>query len=931
MFYSPPYVYRDPEDQFDGRRQECMINGFSWKENHFESENKNASLAILENPRAFASDFKEFNRVIDFFRKAQIDLFGFFGIEYRRWNDSVVDPGSYVLNFKEFTDWLVWAFNQYSISLEDAKKILETDFYWPKPKKLYDSYKTSTFYDEPEYRMNPREILSLQRMIFEKLIDSNGLSSLDATEEFELWMQFSGRGVTQFTDEWAQLLFRRFKKENRSDLVEALFQSKRVWDLQLRHELAIEVVLNHRSSDHSGVLKASLEQKTDHIKAVMREVLEYFPEQSEERVEVADAFAHRIQASVSETDQIMDFVVTSDEISDSRSLTMGFGFGVRLYSQVFAELIDESLEIKLRLFDFLLGHQEEVPEILMKDGNRSSNQTPALDLIRSLVGPHRFKKVFQALSVDARSVLLNPFFEGPQAIHESEEGFDWLVKRLIPSNVEWKDKAISLANGYREGLTRFGQRHQKTLFLSYILAASHKVRSDLSDPLLDRHRKSQRYGFNETIEEEENPLGRILRVIFEANSALNKIGQRVHSSHLFEADVNRSLMQLKEEVRRIYRSTYFAWIEAASSCDSLCERIEIIDTLGNASVKGVLRVKLDGGSESVLHLVRPNALRRGDVFFEIIEYAVRYAVGEGFSDLKVVLPMISRARETFKKEINMDTERVSLKRLAAIYESFEKPIEGYRFITPSQLESAPWLDSERSLLIESIQVQRFSDLDEAEKKPFAKAVAEIEARILLQTHRNAGHEFEFDADRHEGNYLLVKDPDFLKSIGIEQEKAILVIDPGQVSKIQVKHSRLVLDILTLLAALEHQILTREQVRERLPEKFPELLGGNGRLDLSKDQIFLRHLDDGLDQVTSRKPGEILAFIFSNLEGDGYRMRDSVWDFVTALQTNQTWDSVSDGAFSHHLSKGLERNFKRQLTLKERCRGLFEKTRQLFRK
>ena len=67
----------------------------------------------------------------------------------------------------------------------------------------------------------------------------------------------------------------------------------------------------------------------------------------------------------------------------------------------------------------------------------------------------------------------------------------------------------------------------------------------------------------------------------------------------------------------------------------------------------MVSAKIDG-KDRILHLVQPNATLRGNTSFLLVNDAVNYAIAKGYEELRLLLPMIRRAQETFRKEIDMD-------------------------------------------------------------------------------------------------------------------------------------------------------------------------------------------------------------------------------------------------------------------------------------
>lgn len=767
------------------------------------------------------------------------------------------------------------------------------------------------FYSRKEYMVSDQ---GMQAALYAAL-HRQRLVPVALTQEAELWLKFAKRGVTAFTDSWAgslvdRLIEAKIQPDNITAL-SALYYSNLVWDLKLRQRMALEVLQPAHSPLLQAILATPREQnlltslftrapkRSDLLMQLLVQIKHEFPEPSEERLHVVDRLAERIRADESETSLMMTAIGHNERDLKDVEITRKHGFGIRFYAQLFGELQNCSLRARTQLLSFLLGKTDQVPRILIESelyirgsNDRAKDEKinePLLYWVRTEVNPMRLRQAFQTLSQLARTGTIDPFFIGTNGLIEQSEGRKWIIDTLVPEGVSWREMAVDLVDGWREGLAKLGQAHLKTLFISYLVAASFK-RTAGQFP--------QYFPLGSHVGSGETDLGRMLYSLFSANAAMQKIGQRVHSANIFDPEVNISLASVKESAAHILREDQFDWIKDAAPCDQACQAIKLVEEIGNASIKAVLVAEIKG-QESVLYLIKPNAFNRGDVFFEVMEYAVQYAINKGHKRLRLFQPMIKRGRATFAKEIDLQHERQAAQKFSQIYRPGETFGKGFQFTTPEFLDTTNLLKPELAAAVRRVKVKRFSELNATEQTEFAAAVTACENK-LHQQNGDPTKKFIFDKDRHEGNYLLVTDEEVLRKLGVQTGKLILVIDFSQISEITPQMANAVKQSIAVTAGLQNRLLNEDGALTRLQSLLNEHLKAQGSAAVDKEQLR-EGLHEAMKLSDKAKPGEALSRFLAYVEGEAVPLADDVWDYLTALATNQTWDRYEpNNAFSQGL-------------------------------
>ncbi len=654
--------------------------------------------------------------------------------------------------------------------------------------------------------------------------------------------------------------------------------------------------------------KSQLSRMTSFIKAVRIK----FPEKSAERERVINDFAQKIRTRYRETLFLMD---SSSEKRPSLQVGLTEALGFRALSQLFGEISLAPFSEKIEVLEFFLGKADDVPKLIqsglsmidfsraelaklserLRLGDRASagevvkafNEGLALTALREHVGPYRARRFFQALTDEARAVILDSLITGPSGILAREDGKNWIVDQLVPKGSPWRQLAVDLADGYREGLALHKNNHLKTQFISFILASTSKRSLGRLDHEFLKANSEEVFAGH--LSEE----ARLLRSIFQANSALMKIGQKIHSANLLDPETNVALASLKENSGEVFRESQFSWLENAATCEGVCDRVQILESTGNASTKAVFKALVDE-EPSVVLVVKPNAERRGDSSFAIIDHALRYAVGRGHDLLRPLIPIVRRARETFVREIDMNQERASAEKMAPLYQPDQSYGAGYRFLSPvpKPLPENSFR-SDRVYMVKLIDTESFFDLDGLSQNEVAQASMEKETQILMKEEvAEVGSEqkkITFEKDRHEGNTLRVRDSEL--SDRYQTDRLLLAIDPGQLSSISFAMRDAIFNALVEIAAKRNNIITLEKASDSLSKIVQrDFLTSEASLLEVRGVIYKQLLAN-----SSKNPVEELSSILAYLEAEGFTVKSEIFDYIDAILTNHTWTKYLDSS------------------------------------
>jgi hypothetical protein len=922
----PPAIIQDfgfepPRDEPDTKSPRHW--GFSWSH---EFANSTEGSRELRGDPFFASsvkflsaqrsknEFSKFHRQLEQIQKIN-GITSLNTFQYNPWSGSRAS-GYEIFDFSGVSDWIYDTLAQFDLTADDVRTIAHSDFYWKKPYALYKAIRTNYFYDRPEYRISPKAAAKLQQLIYSSLKKLGGIPS-ELKAEIELWKTFAKRAVTDFTDEWAESIVARAmqNREANAELFLNLFRSQLIWDINIRAKLAEFVFSRGLTKASRALLKAKPGQPREkQIGEWIREVINYFPEQSDERANVIDIMANRVLTNFPETELMLTKIsgATSDKFGD---ITRQEAIGQRFYSQLIGEIRSADLRHQVEFLDFMLGKTDKEPFVFSQSFTRElrdklNTWRLALEAVDTYFGPYRLRRMFQSLSMDVRTGLIDPLFTLSTGIAQQPEGREWVIRTIVPGEPSWKKMGVDLVDGYMDGLKKLGREHLETLFLSYLVASTTKSRSGQYNGLFPWPADSQ-----EVVSSHE---GKILKTIFQANSALMKIGQQLHSSHILPTEHNEALRILKESSQKISRHQYFSWIETSSKDDQVLQKVKLRDLKGNASVKGVASVTI-GEENLILHLVRPNAARMGNADFALLQHALQFAFQKGHWQLGLVQPMIERGRMTFNKEIDMNQEREAARKITEIYKPTKSYGENVFFVTPEQVElSGTLFKPDRAAAVVELQVSRLTDLPQEELRIFAEAIAEKENEVLTAEKKTRDEIITFEKDRHEGNFMVVNDPEFLKRIGLEGKRVCLVIDPAQVSQISAELQQATLEGLALTGAYKHRLLNQPKFVADLSALISTNLAKSKNV---QQEAISRSIRDALSLAEEKGVGELYSSILAFVEAGGKKptaesivqLREEVWDFVKALQTNQTWDQYTADGFTPRFIRTMTPRVMKKMT------------------
>ncbi len=151
----------------------------------------------------------------------------------------------------------------------------------------------------------------------------------------------------------------------------------------------------------------------------------------------------------------------------------------------------------------------------------------------------------------------------------------------------------------------------------------------------------------------------------------------------------------------------------------------------------------------------------------------------------------------------------------------------------------------------------------------------------------------------------MKDREFLRRLGLQGKRVLLAIDPAQISTISGSHRDAVLEGLAMTGALKYKLLPEARFVQELATLIRDKLIDGAKPDRLKLESAIK---DALEFTKERNPGEAYSAVLAFAESGGraarpgpslMRLHHSVWDYIKALQTNQTWDRYTPNGFTKH--------------------------------
>lgn len=753
----------------------------------------------------------------------------------------------------------------FSLSATEIETILESPAYWPP--SWNPRYQASE--DLPRYFQEDAFWIDQERAASYQAFLKNQLESLELVSTwsgaFRWWTRFVARGVTETTDAWIEAIFERCPSHRRVWLANNLWNFGRIRSLGFRLKLFRVVLENHPTWTAIRHLAEGSPERDALVFDALHSIFDRFPEVSLERQEALNALATQGQSSYEETKTITEWDITSSNFSSDISRPSSFllswreGLTLQMIGQFYVELSERSVEDRIAVIRYFSSPEGEPPILKLRDEHKdpeinrakfrgttryvadylSRKSEPALFCIKYYFGFSRLKENYRSSTPAVRAQFLDPLMIGPRGLLRTRQGKAAINDLLFSRQSEYRSLAGDLLEGFRRSLLRHAMAQDDSHVVSFLLASM--------------------------VNSGDDQLGKVLRSLFSANTALTKLGQQLHSSQLL-SEFNEDLKGLKDEAARIFRINVYEWLLAVATTNQPRDALQGI-VLGRILRVGSVKVAVEAwiyGKRKVLFIIQPNAQFLGASSFALIRGAFDYAIERGHHKLKAAVPMIDRAKDVFSGEINLVQERQRARLLSTRYDSAR--FDHQTFDSPGDLPFKPELVA----AVDYADFIQLEDLGAEQLHQFALENIEAEWPILTESLQSSDKVALriFDRDRHERNTLR------------QTNGRNLVIDAGQVTSISESDMTTLWNLLTAVESYQQDFISQSELAQFLAEN----------LEVS---AILRHRSIIRKAIarTSKALGPFrLTAILSHLQGEGIRSPPEWLDYLTALNAASSWDS-----------------------------------------
>jgi predicted unusual protein kinase regulating ubiquinone biosynthesis (AarF/ABC1/UbiB family) len=224
-----------------------------------------------------------------------------------------------------------------------------------------------------------------------------------------------------------------------------------------------------------------------------------------------------------------------------------------------------------------------------------------------------------------------------------------------------------------------------------------------------------------------------------------KFGQMGAVWNLFGDEVSREAARLKDSATPMTKAQVEEVLSATLSARERARVSGLVEVVGSASLKTVVRAKLTDGSEAVLLVQRPHAQEQvaGNLalslrFLEEIRKSETLPSGMFES-------VIHGVREQLAQEMNMVEEAARIREASAHYGSLNREGSRWQFAVPDLVEG---FEPRRNLLVVRLaEGETVSRLGPRIKAEVGEEIVRSSLRLLFR------HGW-FDPDRHSGNFLV---------------------------------------------------------------------------------------------------------------------------------------------------------------------------------
>lgn len=670
----------------------------------------------------------------------------------------------------------------------------------------------------PAYDYSLDESERLQKLLIERL-KAQGTYPSDSIKQHELLLALSKRGPTEYTDQMIRDLYLD-PGFNCRTCMQATLEAGALWDFGYRAEVY------ERTRPLWPENLSTPAKRSETIIRELERVHGYFPEESVSRMDLLERFTNRIAANQVETALI-------EAAKGSRDANME-AVALRAFSGMLTKL--HTPESQLELIKFLVGKGE--PPDALKETIKT-------------VGKDRLLRQFESFSPEVRALVLNPILSPPSGLYTNPEYKKQLVGLCVDGLGDHAGDGKLLIDSLLHAVA-VEAPYQESLTLSFMLG---QVRQSKLHP------------------------GEKLRTLLESMGGTGvSIGQKLYQRRLVPPDWLPHLADMTDKSRSPTRSKIFDMTGKALGTERVDEVLEIVEELGTASSKVVLRVRYKSGTVTVegdqaLKLLHDHFEHMTEIELKKLDRMIDFMEKEGGSKYKKYRSALEAVKRSLRLQADIRAEEGSFKVIQELYRAGKVDPHGFVWKV-----AAPRPDVGAGATHTHQEVaagKSLKSLTEPERQLVYPAIYDREEEILFAA-PNADDKVLFEGDRHIGNYKV----DLSGTPPV-----ISVIDYPLLSHIPAKRREGVFQVLGLLDFVQRspRAFIPSRVSAEITRLVTEVLSDSA--DPARAKSARTQLAKALRKSIagqSRDLSESLFQLFAVAEENGVTIAPAVHDYLTAL-------------------------------------------------
>lgn len=612
---------------------------------------------------------------------------------------------------------------------DDALELFKHPYFWsesfdsssdttPLEKPLMEllKIKRKEFSENPVWRYDPIVSEKVHGMVKRRLIQ-NHCYPTDYDGLDRLWKAFTSRGVSTVTDDILGVLLKMGSPEQIEALEDYAVRQGRVFDQGLRDEFAIRQIKKSRQYNELILVATRRDlYRLNKIQNLINLAQELMSDLGIRYVEFLEDISVAIRSTYEEAELIHD-AKAKNLLKKAGSIGSGASDS-RL--KMLYEILPYIKSWKAsRQYDFLLYLRGSIPA------------TPFIISQFPRFGPERIRKMYQGLPIEAAMAVVNLYLQetllARKSVHQGygKKLIRFLVKRGSVGEVE------SQANLLLEGLLYGVEKAKNKPFQKQVLSALIAMKPD-----------------------EKASLGETIKVILEQFPGVGpKVGQFLVATGLLAPDVQEVVAETQDSTLPPKRFDLYKDLQniVGKGHDI---GIDLFDLLGSGSLKySASGLDRKSGQEVALQIFREDVQNNSDLQIKVLNGLIEYVIrkgGQKWAFLQVIVDgaMNAVARE---KEFDQEAAKTKLAR-TQLYPNFSDAT--FDVSVPVQA-----LINKRLLVSRFAHGSSFRKLKKTEQQRVGIKILEMENEVLWSDTAGgitdgANDRFDYDTDRHPGNYLV---------------------------------------------------------------------------------------------------------------------------------------------------------------------------------